>query len=88
MDSPCGEDAERWKVPTWPGSHRRMPVHEYKRRAWELDRNYSVAEWGPQDVVLRLDFPGAGLADVPEELFRAMHFDSLWRDAYGQPFSR
>jgi hypothetical protein len=84
MDGRNGKDAEKWKVPTWRGSHRRMPVHEYKLRALELDRNYSVVEWGPQSVLLRLDFPGTGLADMPE-LLRAMHFDSLWRDATGLP---
>ena len=82
MDGRCDKDAERWKVPSWRGSHRQMPVHEYKRRARELDRNYSVVEWGPQNVLLRLDFPGAGLADAPE-LMRAMHFDSLLRHGLG-----
>jgi|HubBroStandDraft_1064217.scaffolds.fasta_scaffold348209_1 hypothetical protein len=71
-------EPERLKVPTWPGSIIRMPRHEYMRRRWELDRNYSVAEWGGQHVVLRLDFPGEGLADA-SELLQSMHFESLMR---------
>jgi hypothetical protein len=71
-------EPERLKVPTRPGSIIRMPRHEYMRRRWELDRNYSVAEWGGQHVVLRLDFPGEGLTDA-SELLQAMHFESLMR---------
>jgi hypothetical protein len=82
MDGRCGKDSERWKIPTWRGSHRRLPRHEYVCRAREFDRNYSVVEWSAQHVVLRLDFPGAGLADLPE-LIHAMHFESLMRDGFG-----
>lgn len=78
MDGRCGRDSERWKTPAWRGSIRCVSRHEYMRRAREFDRNYHVVEWRAHDVVLRLDFPGAGLLDAPE-LLRAMHAHSVLR---------
>lgn len=78
MDGRCGKDAERLTTPTWRGSHVRVPAQEYWRRRREYDRNYHVEKWDGPYVVLRLDFPGAGLADA-SELMREMHFASILR---------
>jgi hypothetical protein len=67
-------------IPTERGAICRMSRSEYVRNARELDRNFSVAEFGPDGVVLRLDFPGAGLADgfSPEFLRQVQcYFDAV-----------
>ena len=43
-----------------------MPFWQYQRDARQLDRNYSIVRSDGQTVKLRLDFPGEGLADLPE----------------------
>ena len=69
-------------TPTEPRSLYRISQADYARRARELDRNFSVAEWSHDGtVLLRLDFPGAGLADgySPEFLASAQrYFDSIF----------
>jgi hypothetical protein len=77
MEGRCGQDADRFITPAWRGSIIRMPAGEYMRRACELDHNYTVIEQGAQ-FSLRLDFPGAGLADASERM-REMHFASILR---------
>ena len=45
-------------TPTEPRSLYRISQSDYARRARELDRNFSVAEWSSDGtVLLRLDFP-------------------------------
>ena len=71
-------DAERWKVPTWPGSHIWKPWHEYMEHP-ELDLNYSLAERTRENKArLRRDFD-AGLSDDPEllRIMRDMHIESV-----------
>ena len=85
MDGESGSDAERFKLPTYPGSHRWMPIWQYQREARQIDRKYSVVRNDGQTVELRLDFPGDGLADLPELMF-SMHYESLWRDAHRPQF--
>ena len=48
-------------------------VWQYQRDARQLDRNYSIVRSDGQTVKLRLDFPGEGLADLPE-LMLSIHF--------------
>lgn len=86
MDGRSGTDAERFKLPTYPGSHRWMPRHEYQRDRRTYDRNYSLVKDNGRTVELRLDFPGAGLADIPD-WFHAIHFETLMRDAHQQFWS-
>jgi hypothetical protein len=78
MDGRCGQDAERLITPAWRGSIITVAPHEYMSRARQLDRNYNVIERDAQRVRLRLDYPGAGLADA-SELMREMHFASILR---------
>jgi hypothetical protein len=50
-------------APTEPHSTFRISRAEYAQRARELDRSFNVVEVGPSGVLLRLDYPGPGLAD-------------------------
>jgi hypothetical protein len=62
-------------LPTEPRAVCRLPTWEYMQRKSGIDRNFSVAEFGPNSVVLRLDFPGPGLADFSAEFFRQWPYD-------------